>query len=264
MIQKISTLAVGWLLALVCSGAAMAQANPTAAFTSTELSRLSSSSAASFYSASSEMAAAPGSASAIAVEVSTVQAAATSSASFWGRLVAKITFKTAATRIGAGCTVGLIRGGIASSSEVSWFMKGARIVAGCVTGVVAGAAAEFMAATVLAAGAPVWVGLGTTVFVMGAVGYGVDIAFTKLWFERAKARRQLRQVGNYLQAPPVTHRIHDHEYVSAGTKINPNRYMRGHKVQGTSVVADTAVVGYQSTGGATGQVYHYVAPPATH
>lgn len=273
MIQKIAAMTISALFVTLFSGAAFAQPSPSyyspaVSFTTSEIAAISSSSGASFTSNAGAVVVQPTllaqATSVIALEVQSAQAAALPTLSFWGRLVAKITFKTAASRVAGGCVVGLIKGGLASTQEVTWFMKTARILTGCAAGIPAGLAAEFVAATVLAAGAPVWVGVGAGVVVMGAVSYAVDTAFAKLWFDRAKARRELSQVGNYLQAPAVSQRINDNEYVSMGTSINPTRYMPGAPAQGWDVSANTAIVGYQSAGGSVGQRYNYIAPSPNH
>ena len=273
MIRSIAAITISALFATLFSGVAFAQPSPSfyspaASFTTSEIAAISSSSGASFTSNAGAVVVQPtllGQAtSAIALEVQSAQAAALSNLSFWGRLVAKITFKTAASRVAGGCAVGLIKGGLASTKEVTWFMKTARILTGCAAGIPAGLAAEFVAATVLAAGAPVWAGVAAGVVVMGAVTFAVDTAFANLWFDRAKARRELSQVGDYLQAPPVSQRINDNEYVSVGTSINPVRYMPGSPAQGLDLEANTAIVGYQSAGGSVGQRHSYVAPSPSH
>ena len=246
-----------FMLFALLVGLAFAAAPARAAFTSVELGQIADAvgnrTIITASETSVELVAVNTTNSVVGYQLSTAQATATQSSTFWSSLSSKFKWANAGSRAAGGCFAGTVYGGLASKKQVTIAMKAARVFTGCIAGVAAGPIAEFAAATVLVMGAPAWAAVGTGVMVTGLVTGGINLAADRLWFDKSAARRQLTIYQGQYIAPSGTDDARTPEYVTYGDQVNVNRKMSGQPIQGTDVLDSGGTwIGTDTLGGSQG------------
>lgn len=239
------------------AGLAFAVSPAHATFTSTELNQIADAVGNRVIITSSEtsveLVAVNTTNSVVGYQLSTAQASATQSSSFWASISSKFKWANAGSRAAGGCFAGTVYGGLASRKQVTIAMKAARVMTGCIAGIAAGPIAEFAAATVLVMGAPAWAAVGTGVLVTGLVTGGINLAADRLWFDKSAARRQLSIYQGQYIAPSGSEPAHTPEYATYGDQVTTGRKMPGAATQGTDILDENGTyIGTDTLGGSQG------------